>query len=591
MAISLTTGIISGLDTGKIIEQLVAVESGPLVLAELDKATYQTKISAYGTLSSQLSTLKATLSSLKATSIFSIAASSSNESVLTATTTSSASDGSHTIDITNLATAHSIYSEIFTSEDDAVADLSTVSTQKLKIQVGSGTAVEITVDSTNNTLKGIRDAINSANAGASGFVINSSNNTLIFNDGVNRTATLTTGTYTGTELAAEMKAALESANGSVDTYTVTYDAATKKFTVTNDTGNTNALDLLFEDSGTTAEQVLGFTSTDHASIAVGGSITSDNATNDNSNVGALASIVNVGTGFRLVLTSDTTGVSNTITVQVDEDNDGVFEEATAETDTSDLSRLAFNAPASITNMTQSQAAEDASLVVDGLTITRSTNTITDVITGVTLTLLDDDSSKNPVTLTLSKNLSEITGNVNSFVSAYNAAIGSARSLSVPVDGQSVVLAGDSTARGIITSLRTTITTSFAGNIPVNFGLRHDKDGVLSLDTSTLDDAINSDLQSVLDLFDAMAKSLEDTLGDSINTLIPARTDGLNSSIDRTEGRIDRLERRLERLEVDLTKEFTLLEQTLAQIQADGDFLTQQLAALSKISSITSRRNR
>ncbi|MFQ5596578.1 MAG: flagellar filament capping protein FliD [Nitrospiria bacterium] len=581
MGVTVSSGIFSGIETAQLIEQLMAVEQQPLASLNKTQAAFEAKISAFGGLKSAVSTLKTNLGSLKKDTIFAMSAKPSDTSILTASAKSTASVGNYSIVVNQLATSQSLYSEIFSSSTSAVADLSSVATQKLKIQVGSATAKTITIDSTNNTVAGIKDAINAANAGATaslvnvGFVIDSTNNTLVFNDGSNRTATLTAGTYTGDALATEIKTALEAANAGSDTYTVTYDASTKKFKIANDTGNANAVDFLFENASTTSEGILGFNTTDHASVAVGASVTSDNGVD----------------GVRLVLSADATGTANRIVLTVDEDNDGVFEEATSETDTTGLSKLAFKATydsagaatGGTRNLTQSQASIDASLDVNGLTITRSSNTISDIITDVTLDLVSAPTTKPTVTLTLSKDLASIADNIDAFVGAYNRASGLGRSLS---DGKDLLLTGDSTARGIVTSLRSVITTSFKGNIPASFGLSHSKEGVLSLDSAVLDKAIDNDLQGVIDTFDAMAESLEDTLDDYVKTLIPARVNGLNSSVDRTKDRIESLGRRLITKEETFRRQFSALEETLSTLQAGGDFLTQQLSAISNINKKT-----
>ncbi len=108
------------------------------------------------------------------------------------------------------------------------------------------------------------------------ITISSTNNTIVFNDGADRTATLTSGTYTADTLASEIKRAMEAANVGADTYTVAYDSTNKKFKIINN-GPANAIDILWENSSTTAETVLGFDATDHSSIAVGSSTTSDTA--------------------------------------------------------------------------------------------------------------------------------------------------------------------------------------------------------------------------------------------------------------------------------------------------------------------------
>jgi flagellar hook-associated protein 2 len=470
MATNPLSGLLSGvtgIDTSTIISQLMIVERQPLQSLTNRKAAFDAKITAYGNLSSTLAKLKSSLSSLKSASIFGMAASSSDSTVFTASATTAASEGTYNIKVNNVATKQSLYSTTFTSDGSSVADLSSVATQKLRIQVGSATAVEVTIDSTNNTLNSVRDAINNAKGGVT------------------------------------------------------------------------------------------------------------------------ASVVNDGSGYRLLLSSNTTGASNRITVKVDEDNDGVYSEAGVESDATALSRLAFNATydasgnvtGGITQMTQSQAAVDASLVVDGLTVTRSSNTITDLLTGVTLTLLKN-SAGNTLTLTISKDTQKIKDNVNAFVGAYNAVMGLARSLSVSTPGKSVLLTGDSTANGIINKLRSAITSSYAGASPASLGLSHDKQGNLSLDTKILDGAIKGNLQGVIDTFDGMAQALESTVTDFINVQIPARNEGLTFSSKGVQKNIDDLMIRLQIIEATYKRQFAALEQTISQLQASSNFLAQRLTSIT-----------
>lgn len=214
-SVTTSTGIFSGLDTASIISSLMAVEQRPLQSMGVKKSGYQAELSVFGKLKSSLATLSTAAGALKDITTQTMKASSSDTSVLSATATSSAAAGTYSIQVSQLATAQSIYSSTFASETSEVADLSGVTTQKLKIQVGSATAQEITIDATNNSLSGIRDAINAVDAGVTastinaGFEISGANNTIVFNDGSSRTATLTAGTYSGDALSAEIKRALK----------------------------------------------------------------------------------------------------------------------------------------------------------------------------------------------------------------------------------------------------------------------------------------------------------------------------------------------------------------------------------------------
>src|SRR3972149_4677992 len=155
----------SGLDVNSIIEQLMQIEKRPLMNIQKKEVGFQAKISAYGTLLSAVSNFKSSVTALKDTSLMQMTASVSDTSYMTATAERSAAAGNYSIEISSLAAAQSLYSIRFGSQNSKVADLSSVATQKIKIQVGSNTATEISIDSTNNTLTGIKDAINDADAG------------------------------------------------------------------------------------------------------------------------------------------------------------------------------------------------------------------------------------------------------------------------------------------------------------------------------------------------------------------------------------------------------------------------------------------
>lgn len=576
-AVTSNTGIFSGLDTASIISKLMAVEAQPLQTYEVKKKGYQAELSVFGKLKSSLTSLSTAAEALKNASTQTMSAASSDTSVFTATTSSSASAGTYAIKVNNLATAQSLYSATFASENSEVADLSTYNTQKLKIQVGSGTAKEITIDSTNNSLSGIRDAINAANAGVNastinaGFEITASNNTLVFNDGSNRTATLTAGTYSAADLAAEIKRAMEAANGSTDTYSVSYDTASDKFTISNDGTNTNAVDILWENGSTTAASVLGFTATDHASVAVGASTVGDNA---------------VG-GYRLVLNAESTGSSNHIKLLVDENNNGTYAEATAETDTTGLSQLAFdatydssgNVSGGTANLTQTTAASSASLVINGLSVSRESNTIDDLITGVSLSLLADSGTSTP-TLTVSTDTDALTSNVKDFISAYNSTMTLIKSVVSDSATKRALLSGDGAVNSMLNTLRSTISTTFGSYAPATLGITHDKDGVLQLDEGVFTNFLSTDLSGVVDSLNKMGKSFDDTASFYVNTSIPSRTDGLDQSIKRVDAAVASLQRRLTLTQEQLTKRFNNLETLIGQLQQNGSALTQMIQGLS-----------
>jgi len=146
---------------------------------------------------------------------------------------------------------------------------------------------------------GYAESINEIKGGS--IVIGSSNNTIRFSeDGGNsyNDVTIPSGIYTRDELAAVLKKALEDANTTSDTYTISYSTATKKYTIQNDAGNINSIILDWTNTTTTVENIFGFNS--NSIISVGGSDLSDFEVypilpGDNSNAKLIASFA--GSGF------------------------------------------------------------------------------------------------------------------------------------------------------------------------------------------------------------------------------------------------------------------------------------------------------
>src|SRR3569833_3654204 len=196
-------------------------------------------------------------------------------------------------------------------------------------------------------------------------------------------------------------------------------------------------------------------------------------------------------GYRLILNATSTGAANHIKVSVDENNNGTYAEAT-EIDTAGLSRLAFdasyNSSGSVTggvaNMSQITAALSASLVVNGLNVSRDSNTVTDLVSGVTLNLLATTSTVTPP-LTVANDAQSIESDVKDLVSAYNGAVGLLRSVVTSSTARKALLAGDGHVVGMMNTLRSTVTTTFGSFAPETLGITHSKDGVLQLDAAVL----------------------------------------------------------------------------------------------------------
>jgi len=186
MSIS-SPGIGSGLDVNSIVTSLMAIEQKPLTAVTQQKTDYQTQISAYGTLNSSLSTFQTAVSALSSASKFNAqTVTSSNATVFTATANGTASLGDSAIKVNQLAKSQKL---TFAGTAN-VAD--TLGTGTLTISFGTynpptaiapitpnsftpnaaKTDVSITIDSSNNTLSGVRDAINASNSSVSASIVN-----------------------------------------------------------------------------------------------------------------------------------------------------------------------------------------------------------------------------------------------------------------------------------------------------------------------------------------------------------------------------------------------------------------------------------
>ncbi|RLJ19309.1 flagellar cap protein [bacterium endosymbiont of Escarpia laminata] len=286
------------------------------------------------------------------------------------------------------------------------------------------------------------------------------------------------------------------------------------------------------------------------------------------NTGISAGIIQENSGsFYLTLTSDETGVENAMSVSfADSGNNPIADPLT---------------------MVQTRAAADAQLLVDNTyTITRSSNSISDAIQGVTLELLA--TSVDAVALNVDKDLGAVQTTVQSFVDAYNSL---RDTLSTLGSGE---LSGDGTLRMMEQQISSVLgsksdvegTFKYASNIGISF----QRDGSLQLDTAVLTEALESDFSSVTKLFsdddqglafrlDVLVENLLDPDG-----LIDAREDGLDARVKNVQDQRESLEFRLAKTEARFRAQFAGLDTLMVRLSATSDFLTQQLQGLQDLAS-------
>ncbi len=182
MASIVSTGVGSGLDIAGIVQQLVAAEGQP-VEARIgqQEARAQARLSAFGSLKSALSDLRDKLDTMRTQSSFlARKAISSNEEFFTATTSTDALPASYSLEVVQLAQAQKLTSGAFADADTVVG------TGTMTLAIGASSAdVEITTE--NNTLAGIRDAINAApdNPGVAATIVNADSGSYLILTGEN----------------------------------------------------------------------------------------------------------------------------------------------------------------------------------------------------------------------------------------------------------------------------------------------------------------------------------------------------------------------------------------------------------------------
>lgn len=390
MASIQSLGVGSGLLTSDLVEDIIAAErEGTDLRLDVKRAEFEAKISAFGAIRSGIDGLTSAAGALgSSNSLLNNTVSSSNEAAVTATASTAAVTGIHTVEVMATARAHTLTGLRYDSVDEVIGN------GTIDVRFGTTTFAagnydsftentdrasgQVVIDGSNNTLSGVRDAINTAG------------------------------------------------------------------------------------------------------------------------IGVVASIVNDGEGFILVLSSDRSGEDHSIEITVTEGTP------------TGLSALNFNASDNTpgVNMTQSVDADDAVVVIDGITVTRETNTINEVIPGVTFTAVGNNTGA-PATISINQDVAAISGKVQAFVDAYNQI----KSLTDDLtdfdeeEGIGALLTGDSTVRNLMSQLRRFMTRSVVGvesgalRALVDLGISTNQNAGYNLqfDSSDFQSALGSSAPDVLAL--------------------------------------------------------------------------------------------
>ncbi|MDP2285593.1 MAG: flagellar filament capping protein FliD, partial [Pseudohongiella sp.] len=387
MATIQSLGIGSGLLTSELLENLVNAERAPAERRlDSQKALVDAKISAFGEVSSAISQLNSSMKALNSVSAFNAStASSSNQNALSATATSIAGNGTYSVNIQQLAQQHTIATQSYSSINEAIGTgvltfrFGTTDIDEFDVYQGFAVNADkpsrnVIISNSNNTLAGMRDAIN--------------------------------------------------------------DAA----------------------------------------------------------IGVQATIVDDGSGFRLLLTSNEAGANNSIQL----------------TGSGSAGMAAFNFNAISQTAIQTQAAQNAQFTVNGLAVTRENNLVVGVIPGVTLNL--KETTNGPVSLSISKDPAALLEKMQGFVDSYNQlkTLGdtlTAFNAEAGESGQGSLLTGDAALRRMMSEINSTL-RSFNTTLDVRslaeVGISTDQfsDYQLKLDAAKFRTAFTANPSAVTSLFAA-----------------------------------------------------------------------------------------
>ncbi len=230
-------------------------------------------------------------------------------------------------------------------------------------------------------------------------------------------------------------------------------------------------------------------------------------------IGVTATIVNDGgaSPYRLVLTNSSTGKTNSMKISVSGD--------------APLSTLlAHNpgaAPASQA-LAETVTAQNAEFEVDGIAISKTSNTVTDVIQGVTLNLLKETTAATQVAVT--RDTGAVSTAVNQFVAAYNQINQTLKDASAydPVTKQASILNGEAAVRTIQAQIRGVLNLAVPGGASVytelsQIGVSTQKDGSLAVDSTKLSTAMTTNFNEIAGLFASVGKATDSLVTYSSST--------------------------------------------------------------------------
>ena len=289
-----------------------------------------------------------------------------------------------------------------------------------------------------------------------------------------------------------------------------------------------------------------------------------------------ASVITDATGSRLALVSATSGLPGDITV------------------TGSL-HLA-SSPTTAINFNQGAPGLNASLTVDGLPYSSTSNTVTGAISGVTLNLTAPTTVNNvdtPVSLTVGPDTSQATTAINNFVSDYNTVVTEINNqFAVASDGTGGgVLENDPSLQAAQSALLAAASFSVTGNNGIvnlaSIGVNLNDDGTLTVDNSALSSALSSNFSAVQNLFQNATTGFAQNLTTTINNIsgpgngiLTLDAQSNTSQVQDLNQQITDLQQALTNQEAQLTTVYSNVNTTLQELPLLENQLNQQVASIA-----------
>ncbi len=308
--------------------------------------------------------------------------------------------------------------------------------------------------------------------------------------------------------------------------------------------------------------------------------------------GVIASIVTDASGARLSIRSKDTGLENGFQLTVN-DADGIDEDA------SGLSQLAYDPLSGTNQMTRNQAAQNALANINGIGIESASNTLSNVLDGLTVSLNKTVAAASPITLTVSQDNDSMRKAMTDFASAYNDAMKYLRDQTAydPTTKKGGPLQGDRTAISLISQLRTlaggsTSASSVFARL-TDIGLEPQKDGSLSTKADKMTSALGNlaELKKMFATVDATGTGGATNgigqqfrnYGDGllgVDSVFDSRTDSLNARIKSNTDRQARLEELASAYEKRLRAQYQALDTQMGSLNSLSGYVSQQMKLLS-----------